>query len=86
MKIAGLILVLCTSLCSLAACGEANADKGPAISDKKSIVCTIFPEYDWVKEVTGDKADDFEITLLLDNGVDIHNYQPSAADIVKIAS
>ena len=86
IKIAGLILVLCTSLCSLAACGEANADKGPAISDKKSIVCTIFPEYDWVKEVTGDKADDFEITLLLDNGVDIHNYQPSAADIVKIAS
>ncbi len=90
IKITGLILALCTSLCTLAACGGKNADKGPDTnmysSDKKSIVCTIFPEYDWVKEVIGDKADDFEITLLLDNGTDIHSYQPTAADLVKIAS
>ena len=53
---------------------------------KYSIVCTIFPEYDWVREVLGDRAEDFELTLLLDNGVDLHNYQPTADDIARIAA
>ncbi len=53
---------------------------------KYSIVCTIFPEYDWVKEILGDKISDYDVTLLLDKGVDLHNYQPTAADIAKIAS
>ena len=48
------------------------------------IVTTIFPEYDWVKTVLGDKASNDELTLLLDNGVDLHSYQPTAEDIVKI--
>lgn len=76
-----LTLALCMGL--LCACGN-NSTKN---SEKKySVVCTIFPEYDWVREVIGDKADDFEITLLLDNGVDLHNYQPTAADMAKISS
>ena len=52
---------------------------------KLNIVTTIFPEYDWVKEILGDKADNAEITMLLDNGVDLHSYQPTADDIVKIS-
>ena len=52
---------------------------------KLSIVTTIFPEYDWVKEILGDQADQAEITMLLDNGVDLHSYQPTADDIVKIS-
>lgn len=55
------------------------------IEDKSlKIVTTIFPEYDWVKTVLGDKASNDELTLLLDNGVDLHSYQPTAEDIVKI--
>lgn len=50
-----------------------------------SVVCTIFPEYDWVKQIVGD-VDSVELTMLLDNGVDLHSYQPSASDIVKIAT
>ena len=50
------------------------------------IVTTIFPTYDWVRTVLGDQADNAEITFLLDNGVDMHSYQPSAEDIMKISS
>lgn len=44
----------------------------------------MFPVYDWVNQVIGDKASEFEVSYLLDSGVDLHNFQPSAADIVKI--
>ena len=49
------------------------------------IVCTTFPQYDWTRRLLGDRADDVELTLLLDNGIDLHNYQPTADDIIKIA-
>ena len=52
---------------------------------KISIVTTIFPEYDWVREILGDKADSAEITMLLDKGVDLHSYQPTADDLIKIS-
>ncbi len=51
-----------------------------------SIVTTIFPEYDWVKEILGDNPANAEVTMLLDNGVDLHSYQPTAEDIMKIAT
>jgi zinc transport system substrate-binding protein len=35
--------------------------------------------------VVGDN-DDVEIAMLLDNGVDLHSYQPAAADIMKVAT
>ena len=56
-----------------------------AAEEKIKIVTTIFPEYDWVREILGDKADSAEITMLLDNGVDLHSYQPTADDIVKLS-
>lgn len=54
-------------------------------ADSISVVTTIFPEYDWVKQIVGDNSN-VELTLLLDNGVDLHNYQPTAEDIKKIAT
>ena len=56
-----------------------------AADEKIRIVTTIFPEYDWVREILGDKADSAEITMLLDNGVDLHSYQPTADDIIKLS-
>lgn len=61
-------------------------DTAEGSSDKIQIVTTIFPEYDWVMQVLGDKADNAEVTMLLDNGVDLHSYQPSVDDIAKIGS
>ncbi|MBO4927200.1 MAG: zinc ABC transporter substrate-binding protein [Clostridiales bacterium] len=53
---------------------------------KLSIVTTIFPEYDWVMSILGEEKDVADVTMLLDNGVDLHSYQPSAEDILKITS
>lgn len=57
-----------------------------ASSEPFSVVCTIFPEYDWVKEIIGDHADNVELSYLLDNGVDLHSYQPTADDMIKIST
>lgn len=81
-KITALLLALFMLVGALAGCGKQNDTNQ---TDKLSIVTTIFPEYDWVREILGDKADNAEITMLLDNGVDLHSYQPTADDIVKIS-
>ena len=81
-KITALLLALFMLVGVLAGYGKQNDTNQ---TDKLSIVTTIFPEYDWVREILGDKADNAEITMLLDNGVDLHSYQPTADDIVKIS-
>lgn len=81
-KITVLLLALFMLVGVLAGCGKQNDTNQ---TDKLSIVTTIFPEYDWVREILGEKADNAEITMLLDNGVDLHSYQPTADDIVKIS-
>ena len=68
------LLVSCTATC---AWGE---------EEKISIVTTIFPIYDWVREIVGNDAAHVNITLLLDNGVDLHSYQPTAEDILTIST
>ena len=75
-------LCLALLLCLFSGCGAAPAANG----GKLSIVTTIFPEYDWVRQIVGEKADAVDLTLLLDNGVDLHNYQPTADDMVKIST
>ena len=81
-KMIALLLALFMLVAALAGCGKQNDTNQ---TDKLSIVTTIFPEYDWVREILGEKADNAEITMLLDNGVDLHSYQPTADDIVKIS-
>lgn len=52
---------------------------------KISIVCTTFSEYDWTRNIIGD-TDSAEVTYLLGSGVDLHNYQPTAQDMLTISS
>ena len=84
-KMIALLLALLMAVGMLAGCAKQNDDDMNATTDELSIVATIFPEYDWVKAVLGDQADHADITMLLDNGVDLHSYQPTADDIVKIS-
>ena len=53
---------------------------------KLNIVTTIFPEYDWTRAVLGDRADEVNLTMLLDNGTDLHSFQPAVKDIMKVSS
>ena len=64
---------------------SSEATVEPADADTISVVTTIFPEYDWVREISNGVSN-VDITMLLDNGVDLHSYQPTAEDIMKIAT
>ncbi|MBQ2812526.1 MAG: zinc ABC transporter substrate-binding protein, partial [Clostridia bacterium] len=78
MKISSLLLCLCLVF-GLAACGDGVEQKEE--SQKLKIVCTLFPQYDFTRQLVGDKA---EVTLLLTPGTDSHSYDPSPVDMVKI--
>lgn len=80
-KLISVLCVMVLAVSMLTGCGtDASKDNG-----KISIVTTIFPEYDWVREITKGNAN-VEITMLLDKGVDLHSFQPTADDIVKVSS
>lgn len=92
-----IITLVCFSfaLCSIFACSSKNEEKNEAStvasnetkesSNKKQIkiVSTIFPIYDIVRNVIPNN--NYEMTLLLDSGIDVHNFSPTAKDIVKVA-
>ena len=76
-------LTLLITACTLPLTGCRNdAD----IDEKPSVVTTVFPLYDWVKNILGDGADRVGLTMLLENGVDLHSYRPSVDDMVKISN
>lgn len=54
--------------------------------DKLKIVTTIFPEYEWTRAVLGECESEAELTMLLDNGTDLHSFQPAVKDIMEVSS
>lgn len=78
--IAAILMVGC-----LSACGSGNKQTA-ANNDKIQVVTTIFPEYDWVMNILGENPAGAEVTMLLDSGVDLHSYQPTTDDILKIST
>ena len=77
-----LALCMCVTMLfmsMLSGCAQKTAEDG--VTD---IVCTVFPQYDWIKRLVGDDST-FRVSLLVDNGSDIHSYQPTVADRVEIA-
>lgn len=82
MKKTIIILLISAIVMGLAfANGAVETSKG-----NLKVIATIFPQYDWIREILGDNPAGIEVRLLLDNGVDLHNYQPSADDIVAIST
>ncbi len=64
---------------SLFSCGVVDTEE-----EKVKIVCTAFPQYDWLRAIVGE-SERFSLSLLVDNGSDLHSYQPTVADRVEIA-
>ncbi len=85
-KIIIMLLSVLLAIGMLTGCSEKEV-KPVSENNKKtiSIVTTIFPEYDWVKNIV-EGVDGIEVKLLLDKGVDLHSYQPTADDIIKVAT
>lgn len=50
---------------------------------KITVICTVFPIYDWVRNIVGD-SETVEVKLLVSNGADLHSYQPTTDDIIAI--
>ncbi|MDD4377100.1 MAG: metal ABC transporter substrate-binding protein, partial [Eubacteriales bacterium] len=84
-KIITSLMIILMVVGAMTACSQNNSDNNND-GKKLSIVCTIFPEYDWVKQILGDHLENTDLTMLLDNGVDLHSYQPTTDDIVKISN
>lgn len=76
-----LVLISCIGICT--GCGR---NTGENDDERLSIVCTTFPQYDWAKNLIQGNEDRFELTLIMDNGSDLHNYQPTTEDMVKIGA
>ena len=84
-KYSSILFAAALAACSLSVSAYAQ-DLSDASEEKQlKIVTTIFPEYDWVKEIAGEEFQNMDVTMLLDNGVDLHSYQPTAEDIMKVS-
>ena len=82
-------LLLLLSLCLTAGCTGQTTQSAPhstaTENDRPVIVTTIFPLYDWTDQLLGPETD-AELVMLLDNGADLHSFQPTAQDVMKIAT
>jgi len=58
-----------------------SEEEMPGSSEKISVVTTIFPQYDFTRQIAGDKA---EVTMLLAPGAESHSFEPTPQDIIKI--
>lgn len=80
MKKFFILLALLLTTASFSACGSEKS-----VQDGKiKVVATIFPVYDWTREIIGEDKN-FDLTLLMDKGVDLHSFQPSAEDMLKVS-
>lgn len=84
-KFAAFVMVVFAVALALSACGMDSNAKSSA-SRKASVVATIYPQYDWLKNILGEYADKVDLKLLIKNGTDLHSYKPSAQDIASIAN
>lgn len=81
-KIIALLLCICITAGFAACSSNAGEDKS---NEKINIVCTTFPIYDWIKNIVADD-ENISIKYLLNSSADLHNFQPSAQDIIEITS
>lgn len=82
MKKAVSIIIICAVFAALfSGCGAAPA--APADDGKLSVVATIFPAYDFARQVVGDNG---SVTMLIPPGSEIHSYEPTPQDIMKISA
>ncbi|MBR3692717.1 MAG: zinc ABC transporter substrate-binding protein [Clostridia bacterium] len=66
-------------LCAGLLCGCAPAQ--PA-AEGLSVVCTVFPAYDFVREIAGDAVN---LRLLIEPGKELHTFDPTPRDMAAVA-
>lgn len=79
-------LLICSvfTLTLFTACGSETATAPEDKEDEKiTITATLFPQYDFAKQIAGEKA---EVTMLLPRGVESHSFEPTPNDIINITN
>lgn len=79
------IVTVVLLVCGIAACGPAVPQKTDS-QDTLTVVTTIFPEYDWVRNLVNGRKGKTEVLGLFESGTDMHSFQPSVEDILTISN
>lgn len=81
VRIVVMLLIAAALPLGLFCCADKDFDDG-----KINIVCTVFPQYDWLRNIIGEGNERVELTLIVKNGADLHSYAATVRDIVEISS
>ena len=94
LKICVWMLLLGSLACGCGGCGSEKAlgdgntqtkgyqtDGGENPSDKLKVVTTLFPYYDFTRQIAGDAV---ELTMVVPAGMDSHSFEPTPADMRTI--
>ena len=79
-KIAALVLALAAMAAVLAGCGEAKS-RTRSESGKLKVIATVFPYYDFVRQVAGDAVD---VELFIPAGSSTHSFEPTPKDMIDL--
>ena len=66
---------------SLLVIGISKINKQSQSEEKIKVIATLFPQYDFAKQIGGDKVD---VSLLLTPGTETHTYEPTPQDIINV--
>lgn len=78
-RVFSVLLALCLLLGMFSGCAARKDD------DTLTVVCTVFPIYEWARNVVG-SVEGIEVILLVGSGTDLHSYQPTTKDMIGMIS
>ena len=79
------LLLIAAAGCTADTANTHNTNENIA-DDAPYILCSGFSEYDWTRNILGDNPGGIRLELLNQSGSDMHSYQPSVSDMVKLAN
>ncbi len=75
-----------TPASSNVASGDTSTASAEQNTEKPSIVTTSFHEYDWTRQILGEQAENFDLSFIVDDGVDMHSFQATTPDIMAVST
>ncbi|UFS69943.1 zinc ABC transporter substrate-binding protein [Geomonas sp. RF6] len=74
-----ILLILCIA-CTVG-CTKKEAAAPASGAKKLTVITTLFPLYDFTRQIAGDRAD---VVMLLPPGIEPHSFEPKPNDIVRL--
>lgn len=76
-----IVFLLCLTVCMSALSGCGTGKEFDSSSKKLNVVTTIFPYYDFVRQIGKDKVN---LKMIVTAGKDSHTFEPTPADLISI--